>query len=49
MSTKATLVNFNVKQQGLEDQLLGIVVRKAPAIEFEIAWRSRGDRIVIAS
>lgn len=28
ISTKACLVNFCVKQQGLEDQLLGIVVRK---------------------
>ena len=28
ISTKATIDNFNVKQQGLEDQLLGIVVRQ---------------------
>lgn len=28
ISTKATLVNFAVKEQGLEGQLLGIVVRK---------------------
>lgn len=28
ISTKTTLVNFAVKQQGLEAQLLGIVVRK---------------------
>ena len=36
VSTKATLVNFNVKQQGLEDQLLGIVVRKErPELETQ--------------
>lgn len=28
ISTKTTLINFAVKEQGLEDQLLGIVVRK---------------------
>lgn len=28
ISTKAALVNFGVKEQGLEAQLLGIVVRK---------------------
>ncbi|KAK9721112.1 ATP-binding dynein motor region [Popillia japonica] len=28
ISTKTTLINFAVKKQGLEDQLLGIVVRK---------------------
>ncbi|XP_071050357.1 dynein axonemal heavy chain 2 isoform X2 [Onthophagus taurus] len=28
ISTKTTLINFSVKQQGLEAQLLGIVVRK---------------------
>ncbi|KAL0220777.1 hypothetical protein RCL1_000631 [Eukaryota sp. TZLM3-RCL] len=34
VSTKTTLVNFAVKEKGLEDQLLGIVVRKEiPAVE----------------
>lgn len=28
ISTKSTIVNFAVKEQGLEAQLLGIVVRK---------------------
>lgn len=28
ISTKVTIINFAVKEQGLEDQLLGIVVRK---------------------
>lgn len=28
VSTKTTMVNFAVKEQGLEAQLLGIVVRK---------------------
>lgn len=31
VSTKTTLVNFAVKEQGLEAQLLGIVVRKEQA------------------
>jgi len=36
ISTKACLVNFCVKQQGLEDQLLGIVVRKErPELEVQ--------------
>jgi len=36
ISTKATLVNFCVKQQGLEDQLLGTVVRKErPELETQ--------------
>lgn len=34
ISTKTTIVNFAVKESGLEDQLLGIVVRKErPALE----------------
>jgi len=28
VSTKATIINFSVKQQGLEDQLLGIFIQK---------------------
>ena len=36
ISTKATIVNFCVKQQGLEDQLLGTVVRKErPELEMQ--------------
>lgn len=36
ISTKATIVNFCVKQQGLEDQLLGTVVRKErPELELQ--------------
>ena len=36
ISTKATIVNFCVKQQGLEDQLLGTVVRKErPELETQ--------------
>ena len=36
ISTKATIVNFCVKQQGLEDQLLGTVVRKErPELEVQ--------------
>jgi len=36
ISTKSTLVNFSVKEQGLEDQLLGAVVRKErPELEVE--------------
>lgn len=31
ISTKTTLVNFQVKEQGLEAQLLGIVVKKEQA------------------
>lgn len=34
MSTKTTVVNFSVKQLGLEAQLLGIVVqREQPSLE----------------
>ena len=34
VSTKTTIINFAVKQQGLESQLLGIVVQKEqPALE----------------
>ena len=40
ISTKAAIVNFAVKEQGLEAQLLGIVVRKErPELE-ETAWWS---------
>ena len=36
ISTTATIVNFCVKQQGLEDQLLGTVVRKErPELEMQ--------------
>ena len=36
ISTKATIVNFCVKQQGLEDQLLGTVVKKErPELETQ--------------
>ena len=36
ISTKATICNFCVKQQGLEDQLLGTVVRKErPELEAQ--------------
>ena len=36
ISTKATIVNFCVKQQGLEEQLLGTVVRKErPELEMQ--------------
>jgi len=36
ISTKSTIVNFSVKEQGLEDQLLGAVVRKErPELEVE--------------
>jgi len=36
ISTKSTIVNFCVKQQGLEDQLLGTVVRKErPELELQ--------------
>eukprot|EP00501_MAST-03F_sp_TOSAG23-6_P002456 GSMAST32.ASY1.ANO1.2566.1 assembled CDS len=36
VSTKATIINFAVKEQGLEDQLLGIVVQKEePKLEIQ--------------
>ena len=36
VSTKTTLINFAVKQQGLEAQLLGLVVQKEqPALETQ--------------
>ena len=36
ISTKTTVVNFSVKQQGLEDQLLGIVVnQEEPSLQKE--------------
>lgn len=40
--TKTTIVNFAVKEQGLEDQLLGIVVRKE-RIDLE---RSKNELVV---
>ncbi len=42
ISTKTTIVNFAVKEQGLEAQLLGIVVRKErPELE------EQKDRLVV--
>ena len=48
ISTKTTLVNFAVKEQGLEAQLLGIVVRKErPQLEEQkdqlVSTISRGN------
>lgn len=52
ISTKATLVNFAVKEQGLEAQLLGIVVRKEkPQLEEQkdslVRTISTGKRTLI--
>ncbi|KAI4461456.1 dynein heavy chain [Holotrichia oblita] len=52
ISTKTTLINFAVKEQGLEDQLLGIVVRKErPQLEEQkdtlVTTIARGRRTLM--
>lgn len=53
ISTKTTLVNFAVKEQGLEAQLLGIVVRKEkPQLEEQkdqlVTTIAKGSHISLA-